>query len=117
MGHHDGRERDVLRLVATGAAHTDIARRLFPGEATVKSHLNRAMAESGLSGSVQVVVFAYEAALVTPSGAAARPPCRTPRRPGGHGRRPVGATSRWRTAMTASAPAAITTPPRRRITS
>ncbi|MFC9586159.1 response regulator [Streptomyces yangpuensis] len=63
-----GRERDVLRLVATGATNTDVARQLFISEATVKTHLNRAMAKLGLSSRAQVVVFAYETALVTPGG-------------------------------------------------
>ncbi|MFE7096656.1 response regulator [Streptomyces erythrochromogenes] len=62
------RERDVLRLVATGATNTDVAQQLFISEATVKTHLNRAMAKLGLSSRAQVVVFAYEAALVTPGG-------------------------------------------------
>ncbi|MGW6985729.1 response regulator transcription factor [Streptomyces sp. NPDC054932] len=63
-----GRERDVLRLVATGATNTDVPGQLFISEATVKTHLNRAMAELGLSSRDQVVVFAYETALVTPGG-------------------------------------------------
>ncbi|MER7822390.1 MULTISPECIES: response regulator transcription factor [unclassified Streptomyces] len=63
-----GRERDVLRLVATGATNTEVARQLFISEATVKTHLNRAMAKLGLSSRAQVVVFAYETALVTPGG-------------------------------------------------
>ncbi|MEV6682454.1 response regulator transcription factor [Streptomyces erythrochromogenes] len=67
------RERDVLRLVATGATNTDVARQLFISEATVKTHLNRAMAKLGLSSRAQVVVFAYETALVTPGGPTALP--------------------------------------------
>ncbi|MER7734023.1 response regulator transcription factor [Streptomyces erythrochromogenes] len=68
-----GRERDVLRLVATGATNADVARQLFISEATVKTHLNRAMAKLGLSTRAQVVVFAYETALVTPGGPTALP--------------------------------------------
>ncbi|MCX5588893.1 response regulator [Streptomyces erythrochromogenes] len=67
------RERDVLRLVATGATNTDVAQQLFISEATVKTHLNRAMAKLGLSSRAQVVVFAYETALVTPGGPTALP--------------------------------------------
>ncbi|MFE1869378.1 response regulator [Streptomyces sp. NPDC059496] len=68
-----GRERDVLRLVATGATNAEVARQLFISEATVKTHLNRAMAKLGLSSRAQVVVFAYETALVTPGGPTSLP--------------------------------------------
>lgn len=68
------RERDVLRLVATGATNTDVARQLFISEATVKTHLNRAMAKLGLPSRAQVVVFAYETARdPTPGGPTALP--------------------------------------------
>ncbi|MFF8266674.1 response regulator [Streptomyces sp. NPDC016562] len=67
------RERDVLRLVATGVTNTEVAQRLFISEATVKTHLNRAMAKLGLSSRAQVVVFAYETGLVTPGGPTALP--------------------------------------------
>jgi DNA-binding NarL/FixJ family response regulator len=60
------RELEVIRHVATGADNADIARQLTLTEATVKTHLNRAMSKLGLNSRAQVVVFAYEAGLITP---------------------------------------------------
>jgi DNA-binding NarL/FixJ family response regulator len=61
------RETEVLRLVGTGRTNADIAAALFLSEATIKTHLNRAMAKLNLSSRAQAVVVAYESGLVTPS--------------------------------------------------
>ncbi|GAA1548306.1 response regulator transcription factor [Dactylosporangium maewongense] len=60
------REREVLRLVGRGLSNLDIAGRLIISEATVKTHLNRAMSKLGLASRAQAVVLAYETGLVTP---------------------------------------------------
>ncbi|MFE9098746.1 response regulator [Streptomyces sp. NPDC007264] len=60
------REREVLRLVATGARNDEIAGLLTVSEATVKTHLNRAMTKLGLYSRAQAVVLAYESGLVVP---------------------------------------------------
>jgi DNA-binding NarL/FixJ family response regulator len=66
------RELEVIRLVATGASNAEIARRLGLTEATVKTHLNRAMSNKlSLNSRAQVVVFAYENGLVTPGNGGA----------------------------------------------
>ncbi len=43
--------------------------RLFLGEATVKTHVNRILAELVLPSRVQAVVLAYETGLVRPDDA------------------------------------------------
>ncbi|MFP5334225.1 MAG: response regulator [Actinomycetes bacterium] len=62
------REVEVLRLVATGMSNTEIAERLFLGEATVKTHLNRLLAKLRLTNRTQAAVLAYECGLVRPRG-------------------------------------------------
>ncbi|MFI7006351.1 response regulator [Streptomyces sp. NPDC050145] len=62
------RETEVLRLTGRGMSNTEISERLFISEATVKTHLNRAMTKLGLTSRAQAVVLAYEAGLVAPGG-------------------------------------------------
>ncbi|MFG2723293.1 response regulator [Streptomyces sp. NPDC048416] len=62
------RETEVLRLTGCGMSNQDIADRLFISEATVKTHLNRAMSKLDLDSRAQAVVVAYESGLVTPGG-------------------------------------------------
>jgi DNA-binding NarL/FixJ family response regulator len=51
------RELDVARLVAEGLSNAQIARRLFLGEATVKTHLSSAGAKLGVANRVQIAVL------------------------------------------------------------
>ncbi|WP_345148382.1 response regulator transcription factor [Arthrobacter ginkgonis] len=56
-----GRERDVLARVAQGMGNEAIAAELFLSEATVKSHVSRILAKTGLSNRVQAALVARDA--------------------------------------------------------
>jgi DNA-binding NarL/FixJ family response regulator len=63
------REREVMALVAAGLSNDEIAERLVVSPATAKTHVSRAMGKLGARDRAQLVVFAYESGLVTPSRA------------------------------------------------
>ncbi len=58
------REREVVRLVATGASNEDIARELVISPLTAKTHITRAIAKLGVRDRVQLVILAYADGLV-----------------------------------------------------
>ena len=57
------REREITALVAEGLSNDDIAARLVISPATVKTHVNRAMAKAAARDRAQLVVFAHRTGL------------------------------------------------------
>lgn len=60
------RERETFELLARGLSTSEMAERLFVSEATIKTHVARALTKLGLRDRVQAVVFGYESGLVKP---------------------------------------------------
>jgi DNA-binding NarL/FixJ family response regulator len=58
------REREVVRLVASGLSNEDIARELVISPLTAKTHITRAITKLGVRDRVQLVILAYEEGLV-----------------------------------------------------
>ncbi|WP_423924051.1 response regulator [Frigoribacterium sp. 2-23] len=60
------REREVLDLLATGSSNAEIARELYLGEATIKTHVSNVLGKLELRDRTAAVVFAYENGVVVP---------------------------------------------------
>jgi DNA-binding NarL/FixJ family response regulator len=60
------RELEVLRHLARGMSNAEIAKTLYVGDATVKTHVAHILQKLDVRDRVQAVVFAYEAGLVQP---------------------------------------------------
>jgi DNA-binding NarL/FixJ family response regulator len=60
------REREIVALVGTGLSNHEIAEQLGISPATARTHVSRAMLKLGARDRAQLVVFAYEAGLVSP---------------------------------------------------
>jgi DNA-binding NarL/FixJ family response regulator len=61
------REREVMIAVSRGLSNAEIAEAFVLSEATVKTHVGRILAKLELRDRVQIVVFAYDQGLVTPT--------------------------------------------------
>jgi NarL family two-component system response regulator LiaR len=59
------REIEVLKLIAHGKANKQIARELFIGEATVKSHVHSILSKLSVKSRTQAALYAGRVGLVT----------------------------------------------------
>ena len=66
------REREVVAMVAHGLSNDEIAAAMVLSPTTAKTHVSRAMVKLGARDRAQLVVFAYQAGLVSPRDAAPR---------------------------------------------
>ena len=62
------REQEVLTLIARGMSNDELAAHLHLGLATVKTHIGRLLHKLAARDRAQLVIAAYEAGLVRPSG-------------------------------------------------
>jgi NarL family two-component system response regulator LiaR len=60
------RETDVLKLIARGMANRQIARSLYIGEKTVKTHVSNILLKLGVNSRTQAALFAARTGLVSP---------------------------------------------------
>ncbi len=58
------RETEVLELIARGKTNNQIARELFIGEATVKSHVHSILSKLNVSSRTQAALYAVNVGLV-----------------------------------------------------
>jgi DNA-binding NarL/FixJ family response regulator len=61
------RERELLRLLASGMSNSELAAHLFLSEPTIKTHLTSIFRKLGVRDRVQAVISAYDARLVQPA--------------------------------------------------
>ncbi|CCQ15656.1 LuxR family two component system response regulator [Rhodococcus sp. AW25M09] len=59
------RERDVLRILATGSTNADISSELYLSETTVKTHISGIFMKLGVRNRVEAALAAFRAGMVT----------------------------------------------------
>jgi DNA-binding NarL/FixJ family response regulator len=63
------REREVLALIGQGRTNAEIARVLYVGEGTVKTHINHVFTKLNLRDRAAAIIFAYDHNLTDRDGA------------------------------------------------
>jgi DNA-binding NarL/FixJ family response regulator len=63
LTHLTPRERDVLRLIASGAINRDIAQQLYISEGTVKTHVTHLLDRLNLKNRAQLAIYAHSVFL------------------------------------------------------
>jgi DNA-binding NarL/FixJ family response regulator len=63
------REREVLGLIGQGRTNAEIARELYVGEGTVKTHINHVFTKLNLRDRAAAIIFAYDHDLIGRDGA------------------------------------------------
>jgi ATP/maltotriose-dependent transcriptional regulator MalT len=58
------REQEVLRLAAAGRSNAEIARAMFVGQSTVKTHINHLFAKLGVTTRTQAIARARDVGLL-----------------------------------------------------
>jgi DNA-binding NarL/FixJ family response regulator len=66
------REQEVFRLIANGLSNAEIARELYIGDTTVKTHITHILQKLDLRDRVQAVVLAYETGIFDADASPAR---------------------------------------------
>ncbi|MDP9639009.1 DNA-binding NarL/FixJ family response regulator [Rhodococcus cercidiphylli] len=59
------REREVLRILATGSTNADISSELYLSETTVKTHISGIFVKLGVRNRVEAALAAFRAGMVT----------------------------------------------------
>ncbi|GAA0929905.1 response regulator transcription factor [Nonomuraea longicatena] len=58
------KEREVLLLLGAGRSNAEIAKDLYMGEGTVKTHVSRILAKLGCGNRVQAAIIAHDAGIL-----------------------------------------------------
>lgn len=66
LGVLTARERDIVSLVAEGLRNEEVGRRLGITEKTVRNHLTAVFQKLGVSGRLELVVYAFDRGLARP---------------------------------------------------
>jgi len=61
------REREILRMIATGLTTAEVAKVLHRSQATIKSHISHLLTKLGVQDRAQAIALAYQVGLISVS--------------------------------------------------